>query len=240
MNYRNKGIMQRNITNWGYLLIALLISTILVSCTLKNADKGIIVDGHRFVDLQLPSGLLWAETNLGAENDTDFGDQFAWGETQMKEDYSLGTYRYGTEFKKMTKYNSTDRKVTLSPEDDAATVLWGKSCRMPTYEELEELGDTTNCTWKWVEKTTVNNDTIRGYEVKSVRNGNTLFLPASGAHNGKNYYKEGEDALYWTSTHSPRSNGEAFCLYFNLGHYSYYMNDRFIGASVRAVTMSKQ
>ena len=112
--------MQRNITNWGYLLIALLISTILVSCTLKNADKGIIVDGHRFVDLQLPSGLLWAETNLGAENDTDFGDQFAWGETQMKEDYSLATYRYGTEFKKMTKYNSTDRKATLSPEDDAA------------------------------------------------------------------------------------------------------------------------
>ncbi len=227
--------MQRNITTWAYLLIALLASMTQVGCAQQNADKGIEVDGHRFVDLQLPSGLLWAENNVGAEEATGLGYQYAWGETKVKDDYSQATYRYGTNFEKMTKYNSTDRKTVLSPEDDAATILWGKNCRMPTYEELKELGDTANCTWTWTDQVTAKGDTIRGYEVKSVRNGNTLFLPATGAHNGKNYYKEGEDALYWTGTLAPRSNGEAFCLYFNLGHYSFYMNDRSLGASVRAV-----
>ena len=240
MIHIRKEMVKRNITNWANLLIVLLTTMTQVSCTRQNADKGIVVDGHRFVDLQLPSGLLWAETNLGAENDTDFGDQYAWGETKVKEDYSQATYRYGTDFEKKTKYNSTDRKTTLSPEDDAATALWGKDCRIPTNKELEELGDTTNCTWTWAEKTTAKGDTIRGYEVKSVHNGNTLFLPASGAHNGKNYYKEGEDALYWTSTLATRSTGEAFCLYFNLGHYSYYMNDRSLGASIRPVAKPKQ
>lgn len=233
--------MRRNITNWACLLIVLLTSKVQVGCAQRNVDKGIDVDGHRFVDLQLPSGLLWAETNLGAENETDFGNQYAWGETKLKNDYSQATYRYGTDFEKTTKYNSTDHKTTLSPEDDAATALWGKDCRMPTFEELQELGDTANCTWTWMEEKSIKGDTIRnGYLVKSVRNGNTIFLPASGAHNGKTYYKEDKDALYWTSTLAPRSHGEAFCLYFNLGHYSYYMNDRSLGASIRPVAKPKK
>ncbi len=220
MKQRSKRIMQRNITMWAGLLLAFLASMALTGCASTHAGKYAEVDGHRFVDLQLPSGLLWAETNIGAENETDFGNQYAWGETQVKADYSQATYRNGT--------------------DDAASVLWGKDCRMPTYKDLQELGDTANCTWTWTAKTTAKGDTIKGYEVKSVRNGNTIFLPASGAHNGKNYYKADEDAIYWTSTLAPRSDGEAYCLYFNLGHYSYYMNDRSIGGSVRPVAKPKR
>ena len=36
-----------------------------------------------WVDLGLPSGTLWADRNVGANAVTDFGDYFAWGETQQ-------------------------------------------------------------------------------------------------------------------------------------------------------------
>lgn len=204
-----------------------------VGCAQHATDRSTDVNGHHFVDLQLPSGVLWAETNVGANAPTDNGTQYAWGETQTKADYSQSTYRFGTDFEKMTRYCDADHKTTLSLDDDVANVLWGDSCRMPTYDELEELGDTANCQWTWTEKHPAKGKSVKGYEVKSVRNGNSIFLPAAGAHNGKNYIPE--DGLYWTSSLSPRANGEAFCLYFNLGHYSYYMNDRSIGASVRPV-----
>ncbi len=211
---------------WGAVFI-------LTGCTAQTTDKSTYINGHHFVDLQLPSGLLWAETNIGADMPTNYGTQYAWGETQTKTDYSQATYHYGTDFEKMTRYCDADHKTTLIASDDVAATLWGEGCRMPTYEELEELGDTTNCRWTYTEKRTPKGDRVKGYEVKSVRNGNCIFLPSAGAHNGKNYFRE--DGLYWTSSLAPRSNGEAFCLYFNLGHYSYYMNDRSIGASVRAV-----
>lgn len=210
----------------------------LESCTMRVADHSTDVNGHHFVDLQLPSGLLWAETNIGADASSDYGTQYAWGETQTKADYSQATYRYGTNFEKMTRYCDSDHRKTLSSDDDVAAKLWGDGCRMPTYEELEELGDTANCQWTFTERRSPKGERIKGYEIKSVRNGNSIFLPAAGAHNGKNYFRE--DGLYWTSTLAPRSNGEAFCLYFNLGHYSYYMNDRSIGASVRAVLTTKK
>lgn len=237
MNTLNINKHRRVAVRLGHLLIGIIsLGMTLTGCTRSLPDRSVDIDGHHFVDLQLPSGLLWAETNLGAASAVDHGYQYAWGETEVKKDYSQATYRYGTDFEKMTKYNAADHQTTLSPTDDAATTLWGKGCRMPTFSELEELGDTTNCTWTWVTKTTDKGKAVKGYEVKSVRNGNTLFLPATGAHNGKNFFNDG-DGLYWTSTLSPRSVGEAWCLYFNLGHYSYYMNDRSIGASVRAVAM---
>lgn len=45
-------------------------------------------DIHEYVDLGLPSGTLWATMNVGAEKPEDYGDYFAWGETETKENYS--------------------------------------------------------------------------------------------------------------------------------------------------------
>lgn len=36
---------------------------------------------HNYVDLGLPSGTLWAETNIGGVTPENFGDYFAWGAT---------------------------------------------------------------------------------------------------------------------------------------------------------------
>ena len=49
--------------------------------TLESGD-------YAYVDLGLPSGNLWATCNVGADAPEDYGDYFAWAETQPKDDYS--------------------------------------------------------------------------------------------------------------------------------------------------------
>ncbi len=179
-----------------------------------NYDGGstfIVINGHNFVDLGLPSGLLWAETNIGAKTAADDGDYFAWGETEPKESYSWSNYLWNVseseEFADddIIKYNDSDGLNTLDAEDDAATANWGSGCRMPTYSEFNELVDTDNCTWTITTRTTADGSTtIGGYEVRSAKNGNTIFLPASGRRD--NDYKDfgttayGAIGIYMTST----------------------------------------
>ena len=42
-------------------------------------------NGHEYVDLGLPSGTLWATRNVGASSPEDYGDYYAWGETEMED-----------------------------------------------------------------------------------------------------------------------------------------------------------
>lgn len=51
---------------------------------LKENEKE---NGHEYVDLGLPSGLLWAKCNVGAASETAYGDYYAWGETTKKSTY---------------------------------------------------------------------------------------------------------------------------------------------------------
>lgn len=102
----------------------------------------------KFVDLGLPSGLLWADRNLGADSSDDTGLYFAWGETkgytkeEIQNDPGLFTqerYKFYLSQSEYTKYNSEDELTTLLPQDDAATTMLGSSCRIPTAEDFEEL-----------------------------------------------------------------------------------------------------
>ena len=64
---------------------------------------------HEYVDLGL--SVKWATCNVGAEKPEDYGDYFAWGETEPKTDYSWSTYKFTTDVgSTMTKYNATDGK----------------------------------------------------------------------------------------------------------------------------------
>lgn len=93
-------------------------------------------DAGKYVDLGLPSGTLWASYNIGATKPEEFGDYFAWGETNSKEMYDYGTYKLSVgedlNLDHLIKYNNDsyygkiDTLTTLLPEDDAAYVNWGK------------------------------------------------------------------------------------------------------------------
>jgi hypothetical protein len=200
------------------------------------------VGEHAYVDLGLPSGLLWATCNLGAETPEDYGDYFAWGETQPKDYYDWSTYQYcmGSSTT-LTKYcnNSsngyngfTDNLTTLLPEDDAATANWGNDWRMPTKEEWQELYNNTTVTW-----TTQNGVNGRLF---TASNGNSLFLPAAGYRGNSSLNDAGSDGNYWSSSLDSYGPYLAWVLYFDSGYYvmSNGRGHRFCGRSVRPVRVS--
>ena len=183
-----------------------------------------VINGHKFINLGLPSGLLWAETNVGASTPYADGDYYAWGETQTKSDYSWSTYKWGSN---LIKYNSSDGKTTLEASDDVATVKWGKECRMPSRAEFQELYN--KCDWTW--KSSYNG--ASGYLVKGP-NGQTIFLPASGGRYYGDLSDHGSSGYYWSS--SLRRSRYAYYLNFDSGRINpsnfYHRCD---GRSVRPV-----
>lgn len=161
----------------------------------------IVINGHVFVDLGLPSGLLWAETNVGATLPTDYGDYYAWGETETKETYTSENYEY--------QVSASE----IDAEHDVATVHWKSPCRMPTGDEFTgELFE--NTTRKGVNITTSSGTMVFGYQFTSLNNRNSVFLPASGnKHDGITDY-QGLIGYYWRSTKSA-NDSNANCTFFD-------------------------
>ena len=192
---------------------------------------------HTYVDLGLPSGLLWATCNVGANSPGEYGDHFAWGETEIKSEYDWNTYQYcDGSYNTLTKYcsnssygynNFIDNLTTLLPEDDAATANWGNVWRMPSQEEWQELLDNTTGTW-----TTQNG--VYGM-LYTATNCNCLFLPAAGDCYESSLYNMGNYGGYWSNSLAAGSQTGAW----SFGFYpsNYYMGGyyRCCGISVRAV-----
>ena len=195
-----------------------------------------IVDDHDWVDLGLPSGTLWATRNVGASSPEDYGDYFAWGETEPKDYYDWSTYKWcnGSDDSMTKYYPFIDGKTELDPEDDAAYVNWGPSWRMPTTEQQKELCEKCSSTW-----TTLNGVSGRLF---TGPNGNTLFLPAAG-HRWYDFLSyPGTFCSAWSRTLSPNYSNLARCLYFDSGYVGWnggYSNARDNGFSVRAVRVSQ-
>ena len=164
-----------------------------------------------YVDLGLPSGTLWATCNLGAVGPTDFGDYFAWGETQSKEVYNWSTYQHcNGSSSTLTKYcydsdygynGFIDNLTVLSPEDDAATINWGDVWRMPTEEEWFELCNNT-------EIHPFSDHNGEGWIVFTAANGKSLLLPYNfrlDMMGGISYYWT--NSLLWGCADWPTPDG---------------------------------
>ena len=196
-------------------------------------------EGHinDYVDLGLPSGLLWATCNVGADTPEAYGDYFAWGETQPKDTYNWSTYQYcNGSYNTMTKYcnNSsygyngfTDNLTTLLPEDDAAAANWGGNWRMPTQEEFQELYNNTTVTW-------TQQNGVNG-RLFTASNGNSLFLPAAGDRWGDELYDAGDWGSYWSSSLDTGIPDYAWLFCFDSDYYDMYYTNRGYGFSVRPV-----
>ncbi len=212
-----------------------------LNCYPENSDI-ILVEkepvGDDWVDLGLPSGLLWATRNVGATSPEDYGDYFAWGETTPKSVYSGITYIYSRDYDQLTKYcnNSdygyngfTDNLTILQPGDDAATANYGG--RTPTKEEWEELINNTTVTW--TTQNGVNGRLFTG------TNGNSLFLPAAGFREYFSLDDAGSYGYYWSSSlHTDDPDG-AWCFDFDSGYQGMNGSLRYCGLSVRAVRSAR-
>lgn len=178
---------------------------------------------QEYVDLGL--SVKWATCNLGATSPEEYGDYYAWGETETKSSYSEETYKYyksDEENKGYTKYVPSsyanthgymgvyDNKSVLDLEDDVAHVKLGGKWRMPTNAEIDEL--INNCLSY---KDTYNG--INGRKFTSLKSGYTdkwIFLPAAGYRSG-NKIQWNTDGYYWSSSLRPSSTPfYADCLYF--------------------------
>ena len=184
------------------------------------------------IDLGL--SVKWASCNVGAAVPEEYGDYFAWGETSSKTDYSWSTYKWcNGDDDNMTKYNDTDNKKTLEPEDDAATINMDDSWRIPSLTEWREL--LNNCSWQ---QTIING--IIGWRGVSKINSNSIFLPAASHYNGTAFMNNGWDSGYWANS---RQRGFwADCVKFDndrngsgLGEIYISNHDRCKGVPVRAV-----
>ena len=194
-------------------------------------------DPHEYVDLGLPSGLLWATCNVGADSPEEYGDYFAWGETQPKNYYECGTYQYyhnGDE-SQLTKYCTdatygyngfVDNQSTLLPEDDAATVNWGSNWRMPTEAEWEELFHNTPYIW-------TTQSGVVGM-LFTANNGNSIFFPAAGSRIYDDLFYEGENSSNWSSSVYTDSR-QVWSSSFSASHCDTAHGGRFWGRPVRAV-----
>ena len=196
-------------------------------------------DTHKWVDLGLPSGTLWATCNVGANSPEEYGDYFAWGETAPKDYYDWSTYKWrnGSE-NTLTKYCTqsgygyngfVDNKTELDPEDDAACVNWGTSWRMPTLEQIQELCNT--CSWQWTLLNGVSGQLVTG------PSGNTLFFPAAGYRLGDSLGSVGLWGTYLSRILYSSDPSLAYYLGCDEGQWGYwdYSGFRRIGLSVRAV-----
>ena len=201
-----------------------------------------VYGSHDYVDLGLPSGTLWATCNVGANSPEEYGNYYAWGETEPKSYYHSSNYKwYDSSTSSYTKYvhntgwGSSTSEISLEIEDDAARANWGGDWRMPTLDEIKELNNSSYCTWT---ATTLNG--VNGYQVTSKKNGKYIFLPAAGYRYGSSLSNAGSYGYYWSSSLYSSDSFYACYLYFNSDSHNWYLSDRFFGRTVRPVLGSVQ
>ena len=178
------------------------------------------------VDLGL--SVKWANKNIDADEESDNGGYYAWGETETKDTYTWANYEYcsGTEVSCVV-IGSDIRK---SKKYDRAYKYSTNLC-LPTTDQWEEL--ISKCTWKTA---TVNG--VNGYRVTGP-NGNTIFLPFSGcSYDGENH-NVGSSAYYWASNYIMGENYRAQAAYIKSGSGTTVSKiRRRTGAAIRAVEVT--
>ena len=192
------------------------------------------VGGGTYEYVNLGLSVKWAKCNVGAEKETDAGLYFAWGETtgytasQVGTDkqFSWSDYKYGTS-SNLTKYNQSDGKTVLEPEDDAASQIMGGDWRMPTKAEFDELLSGTTNEW-----TQVNGVNGRKF---TASNGNSIFIPAAGYCGDGSVNDVGNYGFVWSSSLNTSRPNRAWYLDCNSGNCRMSNVDRYLGWSVRGV-----
>ena len=149
----------------------------------------------RWVDLGLPSGILWAAYNVGATSPEEYGDYYAWG-----------TFGKWDDIDDEDIYNDNRGKDISGTKYDVAHVIWGDGARIPTASEMEELLE--NCTFSLG-----NHNNTKGNKVTGP-NGKSIFIPFAGCYEdgleGQGFYGK-----YWSSMLVGDDQNHAY--YFHIG-----------------------
>ena len=186
-----------------------------------------MLHGHAYIEMG--DGLKWSPVNMGATRPEEYGDYYAWAETEPKTVFSWANYKYMEEGQAshlyINKYTFNDKFYknawwyssegvflgdkrdgveyrnldSYGLEDDAARQNWRSTWRMPTLDEFKWLIE--NCTWLWTYD--YEGTGVRGYIATSKVEGftqNSLFFPAAGSLSNGYYTPDKETGRYWTAT----------------------------------------
>ena len=193
-----------------------------------------VTANHEYVDLGL--SVKWATYNVGASSPEEYGDYYAWGETETKNTYNWSTYKWceGSEttlakYCTSSSYGTVDNKKVLESSDDVAHVKWGGRWRMPTGAEMREL--LRNCILEW----TIQNGK-NGLKATSKMNGNSIFLPAAGFRDGSSLSRAEIGSMYWSSSLSLSAGTIVACFVgISPRDVNWYDGQRYYGGTVRPV-----
>ena len=206
--------------------------------------------GIEAVDLGL--SVKWASCNVGASMPEEYGDYFAWGETEpyysslnpmtwmngKEKGYLWSSYKWCMGLMRtLTKYCNdlasgyngfTDTRTVLDLDDDAAYVNLGEKWRIPTDAEWTEIRE--KCTWTWTRQ-----NGVLGYKVIGP-SGKYIFLPEAGFLSSTILYEVGSRGCYWSSSlNVDDSNSAWYLLFFNSDDVKRSYDIRYNGLSVRPV-----
>ena len=217
-------MMKKFLCKGYHNLLRILLVCMLTGCIPENIE----LPTAEAVDLGL--SVKWASCNVGSVFPEDYGDYFAWGETEEKSSYTeLNSVTYDLSYSELKSRGIIGYRGYLTTAHEVVTANWGCSWRMPTWGEMKELID--YCTWSW----TTQND-VEGYKVTGP-NGNSIFLPAAGIRNGTEVRYRGSYGYYWSGTPDDENSRIAYFLNFAdyfVGGYD-HSEYRYYGLTVRPV-----
>lgn len=171
-----------------------------------SEEKGEITQS---VDLGLTSGTLWADKNIGAKHIGDYGELYSWGEVETKKDY------------RQLCYSNIDAMRIIRTEYDVAMKILGSDWQLPSQAQFDEL--IRECSWEWKDN---------GFSVVG-KNGNSIFLPASGWSCSSVVEYKNKYGYYWTGEKVNSTFAKE--LIFSNSEYKTGNGYLYYGRSIRAV-----
>ena len=186
----------------------------------------------RWVDLGLPSGILWAKYNVGATSPEEYGDYYAWGEIEPKSNYNADNYKYSSTDSDGYWTGSYIGSDISETKYDIAYIVWGEGARMPRNSDFKEL--IRVCSWRHEIYKSIVGVWFDG------PNGNSIFLPMAGTRIRDEYDSLAEDGFYWSSNYLAEDSYYASLLEFDggdIGEIDFWVGGmrRYEGASIRPV-----
>ena len=175
----------------------------------QEAQTGPQLSTDLYVDLGLPSGTLWYNSNLGANSPTARGYYFSWGNKEgyvasyTEEEYegTIVGYSFIQDNYELTQ--GYQLSGYIPEENDAAADILGEGWVIPTETQFQELLDNCTITWETI-------DGVPGKLFTSNINGNVIFLPNTGCGNGEVLSSPRFEAGYWTSTEDENDTDKAY------------------------------
>ena len=161
--------------------------------------------------IDMGTGILWGNSNLGTAEEYRFGFSYAWASTASGgfftwENCPYCTVHPGGSLDQITKYGVNQ---SLEIGDDAAQARLKDGWRLPTAAEFDALLG-SDFEWEWVKEYKLSNgkaakdeyfqSTVSGFRVTNKHTGKSLFFPAAGigTDNGA-LHNPGGKGGYWTS-----------------------------------------